>query len=255
MGQPNTEKSRWTSAHPIEDIPRNVVTLAKSYADGHVSDWHHHRRWQLIHAISGLMIVETAEGRWTVPPEYGLIVPGGVAHTTRMIGQVELRTLYVEPDALQAQPPSAGAVIRPSRLFALVIERLCDYANANEVRPDFSPLCQLAIHEMATAQPCPLALPMPRDKRLAAICEALIANPGNAALIDDHAAKAGMSRRTFTRAFSTQTELSFGDWTRRLKCQIALEAEQKGENFAEISARLGYGSTYALRAMMDRLLR
>ena len=254
MGQIQKQASRWTSAHPIDDLSKDVVTLSKTYSDGYVSDWHHHRRWQLIHAVYGLMIVETFEGRWTVPPQYGLIVPGGVSHTTRMIGQVELRTVYVEPDAFAARQPPAGVVIRPSPLFALVIERLCAYANSPERRPDFDPLCLLVIHEMATATPCPLALPMPQDTRLAAICEALIAHPSKVAQIDLHAFDVGMSRRTFTRAFAAQTGLSFGDWTRRLKCQVALEAEQRGENFAAVSARLGYGSPYALRAMMDKLL-
>lgn len=254
MGQIQKQTSRWTSAHPIEDLPKDVVTLSKAYSDGHVSDWHHHRRWQLIHAVSGLMIVETSDRRWTVPSKYGLIVPGDVAHTTRMIGEVELQTVYVEPDAFAARRPPSGVVIQPSPLCALVIERLCAYENTPEGRPDFDALCLLVVHEMVTAAPCPLALPMPQDARLAAICEVLIAQPSKIAQIDGHASHAGMSRRTFTRAFAEQTGLSFGDWTRRLKCQVALEAEQRGENFGVIAARLGYGSPYALRAMMDRLL-
>lgn len=254
MGQMIERTDRWTSAHPLEDLPQDVVTLSKSYKDGHISDWHRHRRWQLIHAVEGLMVVETADDRWTVPSGYGLIVPGDLPHATRMIGRVELRTLYVTPSAFAAHPPPLGVVVRLSPLLALVIERLCAYANEAAGRPDFNPLCELAVHEMTTAAPCPLALPFPHEPRLAALCRALIADPGAETSIEFCAAEAGMSRRTFTRTFVAQTGLSFGDWTRRLRCQAALEAEQQGEPSERTAARLGYASKYALRAMMERLL-
>lgn len=252
MGQNEIQENRITTAHPLECLPYDVVSLTKSYVDGQVSDWHWHDRWQLIHAVKGLMIVETQRGRWAVPTGAGMIVPPKVAHTVRMIGAVELRTLYIAPDVLSVHEPQSNLVIDVTPLLALVVQRICSYGNDVSSRADFDPLCQIAVLEMAAAKRSSLNLPFPPEGRLTPMCMALISDPGCRRSIDDWAYSLGMSRRAFTRAFYAQTGLSFGNWLQRLRCQSALEYEQSGLSLDRIAPRLGYSSKYALRKMMAR---
>ena len=80
-----------------ESTPRTVAALATDAADDTVIPPHAHRRGQLIHAISGVMIVSAALGSWVVPPGRGVWVPPGMAHQIRMAGDVQMRTVFVEP--------------------------------------------------------------------------------------------------------------------------------------------------------------
>ena len=69
--------------------------MAKSFADGFEIAPHHHRRDQLVYAVSGLMRVRTEHEAWIVPPDRAVYVPGSTTHSISMRGEVEMRTLYI----------------------------------------------------------------------------------------------------------------------------------------------------------------
>ena len=48
----------------MDDAPRQVAVMARTFAVGHTIPLHIHRRGQLLHAVSGIMRVETAEAAW-----------------------------------------------------------------------------------------------------------------------------------------------------------------------------------------------
>src|SRR5690349_17353248 len=50
-----------------DDAPRPVAAMAKSFADGAHTTVHRHGRGQLLHAVSGVMRIETADAAWLVP--------------------------------------------------------------------------------------------------------------------------------------------------------------------------------------------
>ena len=59
-------------------------------------------------------------------------------------------------------------------------------------------------------------IPMPQSPRLRAICEAFLAGPGEPRDdIDEWTARAGLSRRTFTRLFRLETHMSVESWKSR----------------------------------------
>ena len=66
-----------------ESTPRAVAVLATDPAGDAFIPPHTHRRGQLIHAISGVMLVSAAAGSWVVPTGRGVWVPGGMSRTLR----------------------------------------------------------------------------------------------------------------------------------------------------------------------------
>ncbi|HEU5274782.1 MAG TPA: AraC family transcriptional regulator, partial [Xanthobacteraceae bacterium] len=50
-----------------DDAPRPVAAMAKSFADGSHTAVHEHGRGQLLHAVTGIMRIETADAAWLVP--------------------------------------------------------------------------------------------------------------------------------------------------------------------------------------------
>jgi quercetin dioxygenase-like cupin family protein len=59
----------------MDDAPRPIAAMAKTWAAGERIPLHIHRRGQLLHAVSGIMRVETAEAAWIVPPARALWLP------------------------------------------------------------------------------------------------------------------------------------------------------------------------------------
>ena len=59
----------------MDDSPRQVAAMAKTWRLGELIPLHMHRRGQLLHAVSGVMRVETAQAAWIVPPARALWLP------------------------------------------------------------------------------------------------------------------------------------------------------------------------------------
>lgn len=253
MGQIQHIPSRLTSVDGIQPLPQEVVSFAHTYEDGYLSTWHNHPRHQLIYAVEGLMLTETRGARWVVPAGYGQLMPAGELHQVRMTGGVQIRSLFIRPEA---DPEfAARGVMEIQPLLAGLIEAFCAMENRDPQGARAHHLSRLILLELAAAPLAPLALPMPADPRLQKVCAALAARPGGRYGIDHWAAEAGMSRRSFTRAFQAELEMSFGQWQQRMRCQHGLRAMAGGGPPEAVARELGYASRYAMEAMMRRLFR
>ncbi len=85
-----------------------------SRATDYPSDWfiepHSHTKHQLIYAIKGLMIVESGNECWTVPPSRGVWMPCGQVHAIRCVGDVKMRSVFVRIDAATGLPLQSKAI-------------------------------------------------------------------------------------------------------------------------------------------------
>lgn len=243
-----------SSADPLQDLPHQVATLGKIFANGYVSQRHRHTRLQLMYATSGLIMTDTDTTRWAIPKGHALIIPPNTFHQNRMIGDVRFQSLYITPNTLETGTEQSCRIVTVSSLLAALIERLCALNNPTPTTPQAHHLSQLIIMELGDAPVSPLALPFPDHLGLRHVCETLVADPALSKTIDQWADDVGMSRRAFTRTFQSQTGLSFGVWRQRLRCQIALQAMARGEAVEKVAADVGYATHYAMHAMMRRLL-
>lgn len=89
-------------------------------------------------------------------------------------------------------------------------------------------------------------LPLPKDRRLMAICNALQESPADARSLSDWAGKVGASERTLARLFVRETGLGFGVWRQRLV--LSLDALQAGAAVTEVAMAHGYESPSAFIA-------
>ncbi|MCS6764354.1 MAG: AraC family ligand binding domain-containing protein [Candidatus Protistobacter heckmanni] len=92
-----------------QNTPHPAAAMAVYYPHGHVIPPHMHRHAQLVYAISGVMIVATAQGLWVVPPTRGVWIPASVQHWIRMAGDVHMRTVYIESGAAAHLPDACCA--------------------------------------------------------------------------------------------------------------------------------------------------
>lgn len=235
------------------EVDRPVIAVGKSFAAGSRTGRHSHVRAQLIHAIEGLMVAETALGTWVVPKGYALWVPPTVEHDVAMRGAVAMRTAYVAADAVPGLPRDCR-VLPVTPLLAAALVALAAEQPAWNAEGRGGHLAALVLDEVVRASPTRFALPVPADPRLARLARALIADPASSLGLDGWAARIGASRRTLTRRFRAETGMSFATWRRRLRLLEAVARQAEGERVERLAPALGYRSAAAFRAMARREL-
>lgn len=239
--------------HDYQDVARPVAAMAKSFPDRHVIARHHHARAQLLHAVAGLMTVETDAGTWLVPPEQALWIPAGVPHLIRVTGRLEMRTLYIRDDA-SAHLPATCLVLAVSPLLRELIVRATllpvDYPEAGPG----SAVMSLILSEIQAMQSLPLHLPMPRDRRLLRLCSLVQADLAATHSREHYAARVGLSPRSLTRLFRRETGLGFVEWRQKARLLAALPRLDAGEPVTAVAVALGYGSPSAFAAMFRRAM-
>jgi AraC-like DNA-binding protein/quercetin dioxygenase-like cupin family protein len=247
------DPARRFRAAEIDDVPRPVVAYAYDYPAGTLIDRHAHERVQLVHAIAGVMTVETGTGIWVVPPGRALWMPAGQDHAIRADGVLSMRSLYIAPDAVPALAPDCRVVdvpplVRELILASLALPRLYDPAGAD------GRLIAVLLDRIADLPQAGLHLPLPHDRRLRPIVDAIVADPGDRRPLADWAAVCGAGDRTLARLFVRETGMTFAAWRRQAALQRALAWLAEGRPVTAIAIDLGYDSPSAFIAMFKRAL-
>jgi AraC-like DNA-binding protein/quercetin dioxygenase-like cupin family protein len=236
----------------LEQSPGQVIAMASDYPNGYCVPTHRHSRSQLLHALSGVVMVATTEGRWMVPPGHALWIPAGVEHSVEMLGAVEMRSLYVTPGTIVGLPERCRVVGMTELMRSLLVDAVTlplDYAEGS--RAAF--VMALILEEIPRLPEKPLGLPFPTDPRLAELCRRFVEAPSPRAKIDDWADSLAMSRRTFTRAFRRETGVSLSTWRQQSCLMAALPRLARGEAVTSIAFDLGYESVAAFTTMFKRM--
>jgi AraC-like DNA-binding protein len=110
----------------------------------------------------------------------------------------------------------------------------------------------LILDEITATPAAPLHVPMPNDARLMRVCKAILADPANAKTLDDWARGVNMGRRTFTRLFRHETQMSFAAWRQHVRLIEALARLAPGTRVTSVAFDIGYNSPSAFTAMFRR---
>lgn len=214
--------------------------------------WHRHDWAQLAYPLRGTIQVAAAGMSWLAPALRAVWIPPGIEHEVRMLGAVELRTVYVAREAAPL-PLDACTVIEVSDLMSALIEALSQAAQGTATDGARRQLMtQLLLGEMARAPALSLGLPLPADRRLQQVCTALMADPACAWTLAEWAAQSAASERTLARLFKEELGMGFGAWRQRLRLAHALERIGRGQPLGKVAADLGYASQAAFSAMFKR---
>lgn len=234
-------------------LDRPLVAFARDMADGEVIPWHRHDYGQLFYGGTGLMRVESTAGVWVVPPARGVWIPAGIDHQITAAGAVALRAVYLSGEVSAGLPASCcvhGFSPLLRELMAAAVRLPPDYPlDGPEAR-----LVDVLIDQLQVEPEEHLHLPMPRDRRLRAVTEALIADPADPRTLADFATAAGASARTLARRFLAETGLTFGAWRQQLRLHVALARLAQGEPVTTVAFEIGYESPSAFIAMFRRTL-
>lgn len=235
----------------VDHVPRPIIAIGNDYPDGHVIDPHHHRRGQLISGASGVIVLSTSEGTWVMPPQRGMWIPPATEHHVRMVGNVTMQSLYLEPDAVPGMPSRCQVVGISPFMRSLITEAL-SLPLEYELQGRSGALMQLIGHEMQQLSILPLSLRYPAHGALSLRCRRFVQQPSIRQTTDAWADALGMSRRSFTRLFRRETGMSFVAWRQQACLLCALPRLAAGQPVTTVAIDLGYENPAAFTLMFKR---
>jgi len=238
----------------FQHVPRPVGAMAKSYPAGYAGYLHSHPRGQLLYAESGTTKVTTGRGTWMVPPHRAVWFPPNSPHQTGTLNAVEMRTLYIRPDACPPLAPREPCVLHVSPL----LKELVRAATAMPVEYDETGhdgrVIALLLEEIRWTRVPEMMMPRLRDARLLAIEQTFAANPSDVRTLEQRAALAGASARTLERLFQRETGMSFRSWREQFRAQASISRLIAGDSVTALAGELGYETPSAFTAMFRRVM-
>lgn len=237
------------------DVARPVRVRARALsADTHFEP-HRHPWGQLAYCATGIVQAMAAPDdpglqavTYIVPPSRAVWIPPGMRHAVTVREAAELRTLYVHAGATPPGWTTCRMIVVSSLLRELI--QAMDAATRRAAEPTRDRLLtELVLDELAHADTQPLGVPLPSDKRLRALCEAVLRAPGEKATLAEWAADTGASERTVARLFREELGTTYQQWRQQAVLAHALPMLARGMSIGQVAAATGYASDSAFSAM------
>src|SRR5207302_949131 len=115
-------------------------------------------------------------------------------------------------------------------------------------------LAAIVLDEMARAEVTPLELPVPTDRRAAAVAHDVLGMPPAENPLDALARRHGVGRRTLERLFRSETGMSFGMWQQKARLLYSVRALAESRPVTEAALDAGYAGVSAYIAAFKRTL-
>ena len=237
------------------------------HADAHFEP-HAHPWAQLAYCASGVVQVTAArssgaalcadqaarsdEISYIVPPSRAVWIAPGAQHHITALEAAEFRTLYIHASAVPALWQGCRMLV-VSPLLRESIHALDAAPSECRSAPREQWLMALVLDEITHADTQSLGVPLPHphngDKRLRALCEAVLRAPSERATLAEWAMDIGASERTAARLFRDELGLSYQQWRQQAILAHALPLLARGQSISAVAAASGYASDSAFSAM------
>jgi AraC-like DNA-binding protein len=246
----DTDSYQPSAARPVRLRARTLP--ADSHFDPHSHDWS-----QLAYCASGVVQVTTLQGAngdkevtYIVPPSRAVWIAPGARHAVHVLEDAQFRTLYIDASVTPAGWDTSRVIVVSSLLRELV--QALDAAPAAEPQRE-QRLTALVLDEIGRAPEQALGVPMPLahggDKRLRALCEAVLRAPSRHTALAGWAGDVGASERTMARLFRDQLGTTFQRWRQQAILAHALPMLARGVPVAQVADASGYASDSAFSVM------
>jgi len=220
---------------------------------------HSHAWAQLAYCASGVVQVTAEQGgnaggevTYIVPPSRAVWIAPGARHHVTVLEAAELRTLYIDA-SVTPRGWEGCRVMVVSPLLRESIHALDASSGPPLTAAREQLLSSLVLDEITHADTQALGVPLPHpqtgDKRLRALCTAVLGAPSERATLAEWAAEIGASERTVARLFRDELGMSYQQWRQQAVLAHALPLLARGTPVSLVAAASGYASDSAFSAM------
>lgn len=244
----DTDAFRPTRRRPVRVRARSMA------ADTHF-DPHRHAWSQLAYCASGIVQVTAQrdlggdeEVTYIVPPSRAVWIAPGARHSVHVLEAARFRTLYIDASATPAGWRCCRVIV-----VSPLLRELVTALDATPLPRDREQrLAGLVLDEIAHADLQALGVPMPHaqaDKRLRALCEAVLDAPAQRTTLAQWSRKFGASERTMARLFQGELGTTYQQWRQQAILAHALPLLARGMPVNHVAQASGYASDSAFTAM------
>nr|WP_315846606.1 helix-turn-helix transcriptional regulator [uncultured Achromobacter sp.] len=231
-----------------QDAPA-VVARSFNYENGARQQPHSHERIQLMYSPTGIMRVMTEDGAWMLAPMRALWIPAGVTHEVKMVGSVSMRSAFIMPDAAPWLWKETCALdVNP-----LMRELILTLNGPPRKGPVQRLSSELLLNLLADTERQHRQLPLPFDRRLRKVCDAVLQAPGNDDTLEQWGERIGASARTLARRMKDETGMSFHHWRLQVRIDEGICRLLQGQSVVNVARALGYASASAFVYMFRNL--
>ncbi|OON38729.1 AraC family transcriptional regulator [Izhakiella australiensis] len=230
-----------TTAFDPDRLGKPVVGI-QSELGNHDSGLHCHRMAQMLFTRQGCVRITLNDGALLclLPPTRAAWIPAGISHRAEMKNSVAYRSVWFQPEAYPALP-DAPAILNVSALLRELLERIAQspWETCWQQAPALH-LAALCRAEICAAGHEPMMLPLPKDKRLAALSANELPP-----VLRQFAAGCGASEKTISRIFRRDTGMSYQQWRQQWRLMKAVELLATGHRITDSAQALGFASDSA----------
>ncbi|PVY60232.1 AraC family transcriptional regulator [Pusillimonas noertemannii] len=228
----------------LKRLPRPLYGHVESLSNRVIGHRHSHPWIQVSYAARGVLEVATGSARFVALPHRAIWVPAGVSHQVYASRDTQIRSLYVDPEAVN-RSSNACFVLEVSELLRELIQAFSEMPEDYAFEGSDGRLAAVLLDRLAAAPATTLALPWPSEPRILAICQALQARPAAGDSLDDWAQRLSVSRKTLSRLFLRETGLGYRQWRQRLRLMHSLPLLEQGQSVTNVAFDCGYESVSA----------
>ena len=243
---------RPSATRPLRAKARHLA--ASTRIEPHAHPWA-----QVAYSMTGVLRVTAGRSTFIVPPSRAVWIPPDVVHVVTVVEDADIRTLYLHQSRTRLGPgPGRDAawaecrVLDVSPLLRELVLHLPTEPGTGRPGARERHLCALILDELAAAPALRLGVDLPQDKRLRALCEAVLDDPARQATLEEWSRSVGASPRTAARLFRAELGTTFGQWRQQVLLAKALSMAARRASMARIASELGYASPSAFSAMVRR---
>ncbi|NAX32196.1 helix-turn-helix domain-containing protein [Vibrio sp. V37_P2S8PM304] len=211
------------------------------HKDNSSTDWHQHPKGQLFWISRGVLSIEAGSEQWMITSGAVGWIPPDVRHRTEVVSECDGMILMLPA----AQLPHASAFPRLVALNPLsdaIIRRLESVGSTKVTEPQ-QRLLGVLMDEINAADDSVMRLPMPTDKRLRLIADALLNRPDDRREQPQLACHYGLSPRHMSRLFVQQTGMTFARWRQLARVLSSLRWLARHESVTQTALACGFENT------------
>lgn len=235
----------------VDDVSAPFYVRYDEFGAGTWADAHSHRLGHLNYCAHGTIRLDTADARFVSPPQFGIWVPPGVAHSCYLQHAMVYRSLYVQPERCDVLPQQACLL----KISPIVRSILADFTDRGVNTPQSESdlrLGQVLVDQLRDSQVRGSYLPDALTPAVQMILDTLKLDPGLRLSVADWAARVHLTERTLARHCMRELGMSLGDWRQRLRYLKAVDLLEQGESVQSIAMDLGFSTASAFIAMFQR---
>lgn len=213
------------------------------------SDWHAHRKHQLLYSARGALHLEVERAQWLLPPQRAAWLRAGTRHRVRASQPVSLRTVYLAPGLVRLPPEGECRVfvLEPlAREMLLYSTRWGPERPRKDALADsfFGTLAHLLSEWTSAAQDW--RLPRARTPELERAMAFTLKHLGEPISFEDAARAARLSGRTLARRFEEEAQTTWRRFLHDARMLRAMELlAEEGARVTQTAYAVGYESLAA----------